>query len=83
MPVATLRWRLWTRAVGVSDRQARNYVKELERAGLIAAEQRGLRRTNAYFFLWTAELEKLSHSVPEDSDGPGESPPQKTVFRRA
>src|SRR5260370_38573562 len=28
--------------LGVSDRQARDYVKELERAGLIAVEQRGL-----------------------------------------
>src|SRR5205085_3616769 len=54
------------RSLGVSDRQARDYVKELERAGLIAAEQRGLRRTNVYFFLWTAELESLSHSVPDD-----------------
>jgi Helix-turn-helix domain len=61
-------------SLGVSDRQARDYVKELERAGLIAAEQRGLRRTNVYFFLWTAELEKLSHSVPEGSDDPGDSP---------
>src|SRR5438105_3877943 len=68
------------RSLGVSDRQARDYVKELERAGLIAAEQRGLRRTNVYFFLWTAELEKLSHSVPDDSDDPGESP--KKLFSR-
>ena len=62
------------KSLGVSDRQARDYVKELERAGLIAAEQRGLRRTNVYFFLWTAELEKLSHSVPDGSDDPGDSP---------
>jgi hypothetical protein len=59
---------------GVSDRQARDYVKELERAGLIAAEQRGLRKTNVYFFLWTAELEKLSHSVPDGADDPCDSP---------
>jgi hypothetical protein len=62
------------RSLGVSDRQARDYVKELERAGLIAAEQRGLRRTNVYFFLWTAEPEKLSHSVPDESDHPDASP---------
>jgi hypothetical protein len=62
------------KSLGVSDRQARDYVKELERAGLIAAEQRGLRRTNVYFFLWTAELEKLSHSVPDGSDDPDDSP---------
>jgi hypothetical protein len=60
------------KSLGVSDRQARDYVKELERAGLIAAEQRGL--TNVYFFLWTAELEKLSHSVPDSSDDPDDSP---------
>jgi hypothetical protein len=58
-------------SLGVSDRQARDYVKELERAGLIAAEQRGLRRTNEYLFLWTAELEQLIHSVPDGSDDPG------------
>ena len=70
MPAATLRLRHWAGALGVSDRQARDYVKELERAGLIAAEQRGLRRTDVYFFLWTAELENLSHSVPDDPDDP-------------
>jgi hypothetical protein len=62
------------KSLGVSDRQARDYVKELERAGLIAAEQRGLRRTNVYFFLWTADLEKLSHAVPDGSDDPDDSP---------
>src|SRR3982750_2730062 len=62
------------RSLGVSDRQARDYVKELERAGLIAAEQRGLRRTNVYFFLWTAELENLSRSVPDLPDDPLEFP---------
>jgi hypothetical protein len=62
------------KSLGVSDRQARDYVKELERAGLITTEQRGLRRTNVYFFLWTAELEKLSHSVPDGSDDPEDSP---------
>ena len=47
-------------SVGVSDRQARDYVKELERAGLIVIEQRGLRKTNVYLFVWTAELDRLS-----------------------
>src|SRR5581483_3078263 len=42
--------------LGVSDRQARDYVKELERAGLIIIDQRGLRKTNVYLFLWTQEL---------------------------
>jgi len=44
--------------------EARDYVKELERAGLIAVEQRGLRKTNVYLFLWTADLEALCNSVP-------------------
>ena len=60
-------------SLGVSERQAREYVKELESAGLIAVEQRGLRKTNAYFFLWTKELDDLSHSMPDrpdDPDGP-------------
>jgi predicted ArsR family transcriptional regulator len=43
------------KGLGVSDRQARDDVKELERAGLIAVEQRGLRKTNVYLFLWTAD----------------------------
>ncbi len=63
-------------SLGVSDRQARDYVKELERAGLIVIEQRGLRKTNVYLFVWTAELERLINSVPEtphepdDENGP-------------
>jgi len=51
-------------SLGVSERQARDYVKELERAMLIAIEQRGLRKTNVYLFLWSVELERLSNSVP-------------------
>jgi hypothetical protein len=50
------------KGLGVSDRQARDYVKELERAGLIAVEQRGLRKTNIYLFLWTSELDTLCGS---------------------
>ena len=68
------------KSLGVSDRQARDYVKELERAGLITTEQRGLRRTNVYLFLWTAELEKLTTSVtgsdsPDDTSGGPAGPP--------
>ncbi len=58
----------------MSDRQARDYVKELERAALITTKQRGLRRTNVYLFLWTAELEQLSTSVPAGSDDPDDTP---------
>ena len=37
-------------SLGVSERQARDYVKELERAGLLAVEQRGCaRRTSTCF----------------------------------
>jgi hypothetical protein len=60
-------------SLGVSERQARDYVKELERAGLVVVEQRGLRRTNVYLFLWTAELEALSNSVPDTPDDPDET----------
>jgi hypothetical protein len=59
-------------SLGVSERQARDYVKELERAGLIAIEQRGLRRTNVYLFLWTKELEQLINRVPGRPDDPDE-----------
>ena len=62
------------RGLGVTDRQARDYVKELERAALIAVEQRGLRKTNIYLFLWTAELETLCNSVPDSPDDPDEGP---------
>jgi hypothetical protein len=63
--------------LGVSDRQARDYVKELERAGLITIDQRGLRKTNVYLFLWTQELAKLLGSVPDrpiDSGDGGSGP---------
>src|SRR5215831_16450856 len=64
--------------LGMSDRQARDYVKELERAGLITIDQRGLRKTNVYLFLWTQELAKLLGSVPDRPIDPGdaESGPQ-------
>lgn len=58
--------------LGVSERQARDYVKELERNGFIVVEQRGLRKTNAYLFVWTAELERLSNAVPHSGDDPDE-----------
>src|SRR5215471_11698230 len=58
--------------LGVSDRQARNYVKELERAGLITIDQRGLRKTNVYLFVWTEELAKLLGSVPDRRIDSGE-----------
>ncbi len=57
-------------SLGVSERQARDYVKELERTGLIAIEQRGLRKTNVYLFIWTAELKRLVDSVPPSSPDP-------------
>jgi hypothetical protein len=59
-------------SLGVSERKARDYVKELVRAGLIAVEQRGLRKTNVYLFVWTAELEQLISSVPDNPDDPEE-----------
>jgi helix-turn-helix protein len=67
-------------SLGVSDRQARDYVKELQREGLIAIEQRGLRKTNVYLFVWTKELDRLMNSVPDASADPdeaagGETPP--------
>jgi len=40
-------------SLGVSDRQARDYVRELERQELIVIDQRGLRKTNVYLFVWT------------------------------
>jgi hypothetical protein len=50
-------------SLGVSERQARVYIRELQAAGLISVEQRGLRRTDVYLFLWTAELDSLD-SIP-------------------
>src|SRR5262245_65788479 len=60
-------------SLGVSGRQARDYVKELEHARLITVEQRGLRKTNVYLFLWTAELEQLTNSVPSPPDDPDDT----------
>lgn len=57
-------------SLGVSERQARDYVKELERSGFIVVEQRGLRKTNAYLFVWTAELDRLTNAVPESGEDP-------------
>jgi hypothetical protein len=72
-------------SLGVSDRQARDYVKELERQGLIVIEQRGLRKTNVYLFVWTAELERLMNAVPKGSADPDEieddSPPGSSPDR--
>src|SRR5262249_40648542 len=62
------------KGLGVTDRQARDYVKELERAALIAVEQRGLRKTNVYLFLWTTELDTLCSSIPDNPDDPDEGP---------
>jgi hypothetical protein len=59
-------------ALGVSERQTRDYVKELERAKLIAIEQRGLRRTNIYLFLWTEELARMTESIPDTPEDPTE-----------
>jgi hypothetical protein len=61
--------------LGVSDRQARDYVKELERAGLITVDQRGLRKTNVYLFVWTAELAQLLGAVPDRSTDHGDLEP--------
>lgn len=46
--------------------------EELERQGLIVIEQRGLRKTNVYLFVWTEELDRLMNSVQEVSDDPDE-----------
>jgi len=68
-------------SLGVSDRQARDYVKELERQGFIVIEQRGLRKTNVYLFVWTEELDRLVNAVPDSSTDPEEpetsSPPDR------
>src|SRR3954454_5435883 len=61
--------------LGVSDRQARDYVKELERAGLITVDQRGLRKTNVYLFLWTPELDELLGGVPDRPTDPADGEP--------
>jgi hypothetical protein len=39
-------------ALGVSEKQARNYIRALTLERLIAKRQRGLRQTNVYKFLW-------------------------------
>jgi hypothetical protein len=71
--------------LGVSPRQARDYVKELQRAMLITVEQRGLRKTNVYLFLWTAEAEQLTNSAtsrPDDPDDSGVEPTRNATPER-
>lgn len=62
-------------SLGVCERQAREYVKELERSGLIGIEQRGLRKTNMYAFLWTAELESMAQVSPGEAGEVGSDEP--------
>ena len=66
------------RSLGVSERQVRCYIRELEKAGLIAVEQRGLRRTNVYLFLWTAELDSLNTVCGEIGE-PDAGTPQRNI----
>ena len=44
--------------LGVSSRQIRNYLHELEAHHLIESEQRGLSATNLYYFLWHQWMEE-------------------------
>jgi len=39
-------------AMGVRERQVRNYIDELEREALIVSDRRGLGRTQLYHFAW-------------------------------
>jgi DNA-binding transcriptional ArsR family regulator len=45
-------------ALGVSERQVRRYIRQLERAGLLRTMRRGLNAPNAYEFLWHEIFEK-------------------------
>jgi len=71
--------------LGCSPRQIQRYVAELTKAGLIIAKQRGLNRSNIYWFLWHPELEepprKGLSSATDVSPGPSAtdlSPPSAT-----
>lgn len=50
--------------LGVTARQTRDYLRELEKWELIRTEQRGLQRSNVYVFLWHKTAE-LSTRIPE------------------
>lgn len=64
--------------IGVTDRTARDYVKELERHGLIDTEQRGLQRSNVYFFLRHEWMESAAIIEPdEDIEEPTSVPDRK------
>ena len=57
-------------AIGVSERQEREYIRELEVNGLIQTTRRGLGRTNIYVFLWhewqeTSDLERRNPADQE------------------
>jgi hypothetical protein len=53
------RQKLLAAELGVSERQVRRYLRELEQAGLLRTTRRGLNDPNSYTFLW--------HSIFEDA----------------
>lgn len=57
--------------LGVSERSARNYLKELAEAQLIESVRRGLGKTNSYFFLTHDWMKGGFRSVRKDVSGLG------------
>ncbi|MDA1316170.1 MAG: helix-turn-helix domain-containing protein [Acidobacteria bacterium] len=53
--------------LGISDRQVRNLLGDLEREGFIRTVQQGLRRNNRYVFLWHPALESCLRSLERNS----------------
>jgi Helix-turn-helix domain len=62
--------------LGVTDRQVRRYIEELETLGLLRVEQLGLQQANRYHFLWHPWIEA------DDPDRKHPSGPDRTGHAR-
>jgi hypothetical protein len=70
--------------LGVDSHQARRYICELERLGLIEIVQRGLQQSNGYRFLahpWMEFARKRADS-PDPDEGKSNFPPERKIERK-
>ena len=64
--------------LGVSERQCRRLLAQLQRCGLIAIRQRGLRLSNSYSFLKHAWMDGFRPDANDRPDRPIPSAPERT-----
>ena len=66
--------------LGVSERQCRRLLAQLQRHGLIAIRQRGLRLSNSYSFLKHAWMDGFRPDANDRPDRPIPSAPERTTL---